>query len=376
MLIIIIIILKKLYIERSYERIIKLGTNFNIVLGVETSCDETSIAIIENGNKILINLVASQINKHSSFGGIVPELASRCHLENITILAKKAVKKTGIQFKNIDGIAVTQGPGLIGSLLVGFSWAKSLAWALGLPIVGINHLEGHISALQFIDNIDYPFIALLVSGGHTSIFLVSSFKEYYELGSTLDDAAGEAFDKIARLCNLSYPGGKMIEELANNGDPNSIKFPRPIMHDKTFNFSFAGLKTSVIRFFYSNKNYKIEDLLASFQEAVIDVLVNKTINAAKKFMVNKIALVGGVASNNSLRKRMNDCAKNEGLHFIVPPHELCTDNAAMIAAAGFNHLNIGDFLKNDCDAFSRLKRKTNQYESLNCGTSFNFIKKI
>jgi len=330
-----------------------------LVLGIESSCDESAAAVVEGGRRVLSSVIASQIKDHAPFGGVVPELASRRHLENLAPTVMAALHEAGVTLDDISGVAVTQGPGLIGALLIGLNLAKALAWSRGLPMVGVSHLEGHLAALGLAEEPPpFPFMALLVSGGHTSIFLVPAPGKQEELGSTVDDAAGEAFDKVAKLYGLGYPGGIIIDRMAAQGDPSVIQLPRPRMHDGTLDFSFSGLKSAVVRFREANQgvDYRMEDLCAGFQEAVVEVLVKKTLAAAQQRGVNHLALAGGVAANRRLRAAMAQAAHEAGLGVTLPPLELCTDNAAMIAAAGCHHLRAGRRMPLEADAISRLPK--------------------
>jgi N6-L-threonylcarbamoyladenine synthase len=330
-----------------------------LVLGIESSCDETAAAVVAQGRQVLSSVIASQVKDHAPFGGVVPELASRRHLENIVPVVRAACQEAGVSLADLSGIAVTQGPGLIGALLVGLNLAKALAWGLDKPIVGVSHLEGHLAALTLAEiPPPYPHVALLVSGGHTSLYLVAGPGQQEELGQTVDDAAGEAYDKVAKLYGLGYPGGVIIDRLAAAGDAAVIRLPRPRMHDGTLDFSFAGLKTAVLNFRnqHQGEPYRMEDLCAGFQEAVAEVLVKKTLMAAKLHGVGHLALAGGVAANRRLRQLLQDTANAAGLGVTLPPLELCTDNAAMIAAAGCHGLRAGRRLSLDADAVSRLPR--------------------
>jgi N6-L-threonylcarbamoyladenine synthase len=312
------------------------------ILGVETSCDETAASVVENGRVILSNLVASQAELHAQFGGVFPEVASRQHIRTIYPVLEQSLQQAHLGLGDVDAIAVTRGPGLPGSLVVGLNFAKGLALSSGLPLVGINHLEGHIYSAWLYEAYDsaapepaFPLLALVVSGGHTELVLIKSHLQYQRLGATLDDAAGEAFDKVARLLGLAYPGGPSIQLAAEDGDPRAFDFPRAWLED-TWNFSFSGLKTAVLREVrrieaHSDK-LPVGDLAASFQAAVIDVLVGKTVRAAKAFGARDILIAGGVSANRLLRKAIHAQATCP-VH--IPPIFLCTDNAAMVAAAGY-----------------------------------------
>lgn len=319
------------------------------ILAIETSCDDTAASVLLNGRKVLSNVVSSQVSVHQKYGGVVPELASRKHLEAIVPVVKEALEIAGVTLKDIQAIAVTQGPGLIGSLLVGLSFAKSLAFSAGIPFVGINHIEAHLSAVFLEKEAPrFPYIGLVVSGGHTSLFRVNGFGKYILLGQTRDDAAGEAFDKVAKFLGLGYPGGPIIEKLSKNGNPNSIRFPRPYLGKDSLDFSFSGLKTAVVNYIKSRHNKKedlpkdlIHDIVSSFQEVVVDVLVKNTINAAKIQRVRRIVISGGVASNQYLREKMKLAAQEEKIKVYVPSPYLCTDNAAMVGVVGYEYLKRG-----------------------------------
>lgn len=308
-----------------------------IILGIETSCDETAVAIIKNGKEIVSNIVASQIESHKRFGGVVPEIASRHHVEQITLVLEEAMQAASVSYTDIDAIAVTEGPGLVGALLIGVNAAKAISFAHSIPLVGVHHIAGHIYANQLVDNLEFPLIALVVSGGHTEIVYMKEHGHFEVIGETRDDAAGEAYDKVARTLQLPYPGGPHIDRLAHNGTP-TIKLPRAWI-EGTYDFSFSGLKSAVINTVHNAEQrgevIKPEDLAASFQASVIDVLVTKTLEAAKEYNVKQVLLAGGVAANKGLRRNLEE--EFQLLHnvkLIIPPLSLCTDNAAMIAAAG------------------------------------------
>lgn len=332
------------------------------VLAIETSCDDTGAAVILDGRKILSNIVSSQVSVHQKYGGVVPELASRRHIESIIPIVTEALEMAEVTLREIDGIAVTQGPGLVGSLLVGLSFAKSLSFATGIPFVGVNHIEGHLSAIFLEKNPPrFPFIGLVVSGGHTSLFRVNGFGKYKRLGQTKDDAAGEAYDKVAKLLGLGYPGGPIIDELSRTGNPKAIRFPRPSIGKNSFDFSFSGLKTAVVNYVKAHPEPPggypkelIHDIVSSFQEAVVEVLVKKTLQAARHQKLRRIVLSGGVAANRRLRQRMQEEASLEKVEVYIPSPLFCTDNAAMIGVVGYEFLKRGIRSPYSLNAFSNL----------------------
>jgi len=310
-----------------------------IILGIETSCDDTGVSVYHSNKGILSNNISSQTIVHAEWGGVYPDLAAREHTKNILPLLDKSLKDAGISLENIDGIAVTVAPGLIVSLIIGISFAKSLSWSIKKPLIPVHHIEAHIFAIFLEKKIDFPFISLVVSGGHTELYLINKFENYLYIGGTLDDAVGEAYDKVARMLGLGYPGGPIIDKLSRKGK-ESIKFPRPLLNDKgknKFNFSFSGLKSAVLREIEKG-TYSKEDIAKSFQEAVVDVLVSKTIAASKKFNVNRIVIAGGVSANSRLREKFYQESKIHNLEVFFPPLYLCTDNGAMIAYAGYRRL--------------------------------------
>ncbi|MBI1630312.1 tRNA (adenosine(37)-N6)-threonylcarbamoyltransferase complex transferase subunit TsaD [Bacillus safensis] len=308
------------------------------ILGIETSCDETAASIVKNGKEIVANVVASQIDSHKRFGGVVPEIASRHHVEQVTIVLEEVMTQAGMSFKDLDAIAVTEGPGLVGALLIGVNAAKALSFAHQIPLVGVHHIAGHIYANQLVDELEFPCLALVVSGGHTELVLMKGHGSFEVIGETLDDAAGEAYDKVARTMGLPYPGGPHIDRLAHEGEP-TIKLPRAWLEEGSYHFSFSGLKSAVINTLHnaSQKGETIapENLAASFQASVIEVLVGKTLKAAEAYGVKQVVLAGGVAANKGLREALTSAfTKLPDVKVIIPPLSLCTDNAAMIAAAG------------------------------------------
>jgi N6-L-threonylcarbamoyladenine synthase len=331
-----------------------------IVFGIETSCDETAAAVVIDGKKILSSIVSSQVAVHHPYGGVVPELASRKHVEAIVPVVNKALTAAGIDKSRLDAVAVTRGPGLVGALLVGFNFARAFAFTLDIPWVGINHLEGHINSIFLeSDTPPFPFVALLASGGHTGIYYVTSHTGYELMGQTRDDAAGEAYDKVAKMLGLGYPGGVVVERLAAKGDSKNISFPRPFIDKSTFDFSFSGLKTAVRRYIQNHSDeyqHQIPDIVAGFQEAVVDVLSNKIVHAAKVKRCSHIAMVGGVAANKRLRAKMMHEASRNDLTVHIPSVELCGDNAAMIAAVGYHYLKKGMASDLRDDVYSRIKR--------------------
>ncbi|GBD99487.1 tRNA N6-adenosine threonylcarbamoyltransferase [bacterium BMS3Abin07] len=309
-----------------------------LILGIDTSCDDTSASVVADGRRIFSNVVSSQNEIHKKYGGIVPELASRKHIEMIWPVVDEALETAGTDPERLSAVAVCYGPGLIGSLLVGCAFAKSLSYTRSLPLIGINHLEGHIFAAFLTDEkIGFPFLSLVVSGGHTAIYRIDGYLEYAEMGHTRDDAAGEAYDKVAKMLGLGYPGGPVIDRLAEKGDAGAVEFPRPYLPG-SFDFSFSGLKTAVRNFIKAgNGDFRIEDICASFQDAVVDVLVRKCEWAIKETHIKRLTLSGGVAANSELRRRMGAMTEDRDVDLFIPPVSLCTDNAAMIASAGYFH---------------------------------------
>lgn len=316
-----------------------------LVLGVESSCDDTAAAVLLDGHDILANLVSSQDQVHGPYGGVVPELASRQHIQSVLPIVDGALKQAGVTLKDIDGIAVTYGPGLVGSLLVGLSLVKGISFRTGIPFIGVNHLEAHLLAIQLEHDVAYPYIALLASGGHTLLYCVRGVGDYLHLGGTRDDAAGEAYDKVAKMLGLGYPGGRSIDMLAKSGDPRAIRFPRARLKKSPYEFSFSGIKTALWHYLKNQSEAEWRgrqaDIAASFQEAVVDMLINPTISAALASGVSCVVLAGGVAANSRLRAKLIERAAGEGLQVFCPAPKFCTDNAAMIALAGFYWLKRG-----------------------------------
>lgn len=328
------------------------------LLGIETSCDETAAAVVENGERVLSSVVASQVEVHHPYGGVVPELASRKHMEAIMPVVEEALAKAGIERRAIDAVAVTRGPGLVGALLVGFNFAKAFAYGRAIPWVGVDHLEAHVySVFLEEDRPCFPYVALLASGGHTGIYKVTSHCEMTCLGQTLDDAAGEAFDKVAKMMGLGYPGGAVISEWAQKANPGAMRFPRAYLDRDAFDFSFSGIKTAVKRFIDTHpETYKelMAGIAAEFQDAVTEVLTFKLIHAAEKTGCRDIAVVGGVAANRALRQRVAEAAEASGMRLFIPPISLCGDNAAMIAGLGYHLLQSGRSLGDlSMDVYSR-----------------------
>lgn len=324
-----------------------------IILGIESSCDETSVSIVKNGREVLSNVINTQISIHELYGGVVPEIASRNHVENISPVMKEALKEANIKIDDIDAVACTYGPGLVGALLVGVSYAKALSYAANKPLIGVNHIQGHIAA-NYITYKDLkpPFLTLLISGGNTQLVLVKDYTEFEILGKTKDDAVGEAFDKIARVIGLGYPGGPKMDKLAKEGTPN-IELPK--VHVEGLNFSFSGLKTAIINLHHKNPNINKADLAASFEKDVAEILLKNTKIAVKETKINKIALAGGVSANSYIRKAFKELEEKENIQVYYPELKLCTDNAAMIASAGYYNYLKDNFSDLNLNAVPNLK---------------------
>ena len=330
------------------------------ILAIESSCDETAAAVVKNGREVLSNVISSQIELHKLYGGVVPEIASRKHVEKINPVIREALAEAGMKLEEMDAIGVTYGPGLVGALLVGVAAAKAISYAKNIPLVGVHHIEGHISA-NYIENKDLepPFLGMVVSGGHTHLVMVKDYGKYEILGKTRDDAAGEAFDKVARAIGLGYPGGPKIDKLAKEGNAEAISFPRAHISEAPLDFSFSGLKSSVLNYITScemkHEAINRADVAASFQAAVVDAIVSHTVEAAKTYHMDKVALAGGVASNTALREAMKERGAKEGLRFYYPSPILCTDNAAMIGCAAYYEYLAGTRHGLDLNAVPNLK---------------------
>ena len=333
--------------------------NINI-LAIESSCDETAAAVVNTGREVLSNVISSQIELHKLYGGVVPEIASRKHIEKINQVIEQALKDANMTLDDIDAVGVTYGPGLVGALLVGVAEAKAIAYAKKLPLIGVHHIEGHISA-NYIEHpsLEPPFLCLVVSGGHTHLVCVKEYGKYDILGRTRDDAAGEAYDKVARAIGLGYPGGPKIDRLAKEGNPDAVKFPRAHIEGAPYDFSFSGLKSAVLNYIngcqMKGQTYNPADIAASFQKAVVDVLVENSMNAVEEFSMNKFAIAGGVASNSALREGMKEACEKRGIEFFYPSPIYCTDNAAMIGAAAYYEYLAGTRHGWDLNAVPNLK---------------------
>ena len=331
-----------------------------LILAIESSCDETAASVVKNGREVLSNVISSQIDLHTLYGGVVPEIASRKHIEKINQVIESALTEANVSLEDITAIAVTYGPGLVGALLVGVAEAKALAYAAKKPLVGVHHIEGHVSA-NFIENPDLepPFVCLIVSGGHTHLVIVKDYGEFEIIGHTRDDAAGEAFDKVARAVGLGYPGGPKVDKAAKEGNPHAIEFPRAKVGDNPYDFSFSGLKSAVLNYInhakMTGEEICVPDLAASFQNAVVESLVSRAIMAAKEYGYDKLAIAGGVASNSALREGMKAACEKEGIRFYHPSPIYCTDNAAMIGAAAYYEYQKGARSGWDLNAVPNLK---------------------
>lgn len=330
------------------------------ILAIESSCDETAAAVVRNGHEVLSNVIYSQIELHKEYGGVVPEIASRKHIEKIIPVVDKAIKDSGMALSEMDGVAVTYGPGLVGPLLVGVSFAKALAFAAGKPLIGVNHIEGHISA-NYVEHPELkpPYLGLVVSGGHTHLIIVKDWSDFDVLGRTVDDAAGEVFDKVARAIGLGYPGGPKIDKLAKEGNGEAIAFPKAHVNGAEYDFSFSGLKSAVLNYMNSAKMSGEEinkaDLAASFEKAVVDVLCDHAMDACRRYGYERFAMAGGVASNSALRREMERRCEETGIKLYIPSPVYCTDNAVMIGAAAFHELKAGRISGYDLNANPRLK---------------------
>lgn len=331
-----------------------------LILAIESSCDETAAAVVKNGREVLSNIISSQIDLHTLYGGVVPEIASRKHIEKVNQVIREALKEANVTLQDISAIAVTYGPGLVGALLVGVSAAKAISFATGIDLVGVHHIEGHISA-NYIENLDLepPFVCLVVSGGHSHLVVVKDYGEYEIIGRTRDDAAGEAFDKVARAIGLGYPGGPKIDKVSKEGNPDAIHFPRAKVDESEYDFSFSGLKSAVLNYLngcqMKGEEYNQADVAASFQKAVVDVLVEHSLHAVETYGLKKFAIAGGVASNSSLREAFEKECQNRGIEFYHPSPIYCTDNAAMIGVAGYYEYRKGTRSGLDLNAVPNLK---------------------
>jgi N6-L-threonylcarbamoyladenine synthase len=325
-----------------------------LLLTIESSCDETSAAVVRDGRRVLSNVIASQVDVHALYGGVVPELASRKHMEAVAVVVDDALRKADVTLSDIEGIAVTRGPGLVGALLVGLSMAKAMALSLEIPLVGVHHMEGHILAPLLEQDVAFPYLALAVSGGHTHLYRVDGIGRYRTIGRTLDDAAGEAFDKVSKLLGLGYPGGAVIDRLAAEGNPRAFDFPRPLLKKPGFDFSFSGIKTALLYYVQSQEGpiegQHLADVAASFQQAVIEVLCEKTLRAARETGLHRIVVAGGVACNKGLRRLMGERTAREGFEVFFPGPALCADNAAMLGVAGDAYLAAGKVADLDLNA--------------------------
>lgn len=332
-----------------------------IILAIESSCDETAAAVIKGGREILSSKIMSSATEHVRFGGVVPEIASRAHTSAVSLVVKEAIEAAGLDLNDIDAVAVTYGAGLLGALLVGVSYAKSLAYALDKPFIAVSHIRGHLAAAYLSDKtLEPPFVSLLASGGHTAVIVVESYNEFKILGSTLDDAVGEAFDKVARVLGLNYPGGPNIEKLAKEGE-NNVKFPKMLKGEGGYNFSYSGLKTAVINYVHNKQQtgepYSRADVACSFQAAALDVLVEKAVEAAKEYSLSTITAGGGVVANGYLREKLKAACDKNGLNLVLPEKVLCTDNAAMIGAEGYLRYLNGEFADLSLNAKARVELK-------------------
>ncbi|MGQ9558679.1 MAG: tRNA (adenosine(37)-N6)-threonylcarbamoyltransferase complex transferase subunit TsaD [Desulfurispora sp.] len=338
------------------------------ILGIETSCDETSAAVVRDGRQILSSVIASQVAEHSKFGGVVPEVASRKHLEWLNPVLQEALERAGIGWLDLSGVAVTCGPGLVGALLVGLSAAKAIALALDIPLLAVNHMQAHVLANWLVEPLpELPAVCLVVSGGHTDLLLLRGLGDFELLGQTRDDAAGEAFDKVARVLGLGYPGGPPIDRLARQGDSRAVEFPRAFLEEDSLDFSFSGLKSAVLNYLHRAAQQGVEvnraDVAASFQQAVVDVLVEKTMQAVRRCGVRQVLLAGGVAANSALRSALERAAAQQGCRLACPPPVLCTDNAAMVACAGYYKYLRGDFAPLTVNAVPYLEPGQDAYQA-------------